>query len=139
MERPHAQVLTLVLQAFKDNGGLDAITEIMKVFYEEVKTYTGSLQVTGHAIEKTAQATSAYGGIKIILGFLHTDYHIEVDHRLEPIASSHLNGARRGPSLLLFCITVPCRASAGCPPRHKITLGIRFRQQSLDIYHQMLN
>ena len=69
MERPHAQVLTLVLQAFKDNGGLDAITEIMKVFYEEVKTYTESPQVTGNAIEKTAQATSAYGGIKIILSF----------------------------------------------------------------------
>ena len=69
MERPHAQVLTLILQAFKNDGGLDAITEIIKAFYEEVKSYTSNPQDTSNAIDKAAELTSAYGGIKIILSF----------------------------------------------------------------------
>lgn len=69
MERPHAQVLTLILQAFKNDGGLDAVSEIIRVFYDEVESYNANPQGTGNDIDKAAQLTSAYGGIKIILSF----------------------------------------------------------------------
>ena len=69
MDQPHGHVLTLILQAFKNDGGLDAIKEIMKVFYEEVKSYINSAHNPTSSNDKAAQLTSAYGGIKIILSF----------------------------------------------------------------------
>ena len=66
MDGVPSQVLTLVLQAFKNDGGLDAIKEILQIFFEEVKSSSVS---AGNMTDGAAVQTVAYGGIKIILGF----------------------------------------------------------------------
>ena len=66
MERPHAQCLTLVLQSFKNQGGLDALKDILMVFFEEVKSSSASVEDTPPK-DVSARLAAAYGGIKIIL------------------------------------------------------------------------
>ncbi|KAL6717333.1 E3 ubiquitin-protein ligase tom1 [Lecanora helva] len=68
MDRPSAQVLTLLLQCFKNDGGLDAIKEILEVFYEEVNSPDNPPQGSDQG-EIMARKLSATGGIKIILAF----------------------------------------------------------------------
>lgn len=69
VDRPHSQCLTLVLQAFKDCGGLDAIKELLETFFEEVKTFSNPGKDMADVTDGAARLTSAYGGIKIILNF----------------------------------------------------------------------
>ena len=61
--------MTLVLQAFKDGGGLDAIKELLESFFEEVKTFSNPGKDMADVSDGAARLTSAYGGIKIILNF----------------------------------------------------------------------
>lgn len=67
LDRPHSQCLTLVLQAFKDGGGLDAIQELLEVFLEEAKSVSSPSHVEG--ADDEGRLNSCYGGIKIILNF----------------------------------------------------------------------
>lgn len=69
IERPHSQCLTLVLQAFKDGGGLDAIKELLSAFFEEVSSFSNSSNEVADGGDGPARLASAYGGIKIILNF----------------------------------------------------------------------
>ncbi|KAI9839475.1 MAG: hypothetical protein M1819_002100 [Sarea resinae] len=69
IERPHPQSLTLVLQAFKNMGGLDTLKHILEVFFEEVKTLAPNEEQQDLDQDVSARLTSAYGGIKIILNF----------------------------------------------------------------------
>lgn len=69
LERPQSQCLTLVLQAFKDKGGLDAIKILLESFFEEVKSFSSPTNDIADVSEGAARLTSAYGGIKIILNF----------------------------------------------------------------------
>ena len=69
MERPHSQCLTLVLQSFKNRGGLDAIKELLVMFFDEVKALSAASGQTNTFSEDAGRLASAYGGIKIILTF----------------------------------------------------------------------
>ncbi|KAF5864652.1 hypothetical protein ETB97_006929 [Aspergillus alliaceus] len=68
-DRPHSHYLTLVLFAFKRIQGLKIMKEICEVFVREVKTLTPAESVPDTENDVSARLTSAYGGIKIILGF----------------------------------------------------------------------
>ena len=65
IDRPSPQVLTLLLQAFKNNEGLKAVGEVLEIFLQEVK----SLRTDKTASDVSARMTSAFSGIRIILGF----------------------------------------------------------------------
>jgi len=65
IDRPPSQVLTLLLQAFKNDKGLEAIGEVLDVFLEEVKAF----HTDKNANDGAAKMTSAFSGIRIILGF----------------------------------------------------------------------
>lgn len=67
LDRPHAQCLTLVLQAFKNHGGLDAIKHILVIFFDEVKSLGSISPESSTSNEVSARLAAAYGGIKIIL------------------------------------------------------------------------
>ena len=67
LDRPHSQCLTLVLQAFKNIGGLDAIKSILEVFFAEVKNFTDDTKELAQIHDGAARLGSAYGGIKMIL------------------------------------------------------------------------
>lgn len=69
VDRPHPQCLTLILQAFKNRGGLDAIKHLLGIFFEEVKSFTNETSDAAGMRDGAARLTSAYGGIKIILNF----------------------------------------------------------------------
>jgi len=69
IDRPHPQCLTLVLQAFKNRGGLDAIKHLLDIFSEEVKSFTNETSDAAGPSDGAARLASAYGGIKIILNF----------------------------------------------------------------------
>ncbi|KAI9677149.1 MAG: E3 ubiquitin- protein ligase upl1 [Trizodia sp. TS-e1964] len=58
LEKPHPQIITLVLQSFKSKGGFEAISEILVAFSEGVIDPEFSL---------TPRFTTALGGMKIIL------------------------------------------------------------------------
>ena len=66
LERPHSQCLVLIMQAFTQLGGLEAVKNILKKFLDE--TEPKNLASNGNFEEKERLA-SAYGGIKIILSF----------------------------------------------------------------------
>jgi len=66
LERPHAQCLTLVLQSFKNQGGLDALKDILMVFFDEVKSSGASVE-DAPSKDISARLAAADGGIKIIL------------------------------------------------------------------------
>ena len=68
MDRASPQVLTLLLQAFKNDGGLDAVKEILRVFYEEVNSPSTQPEISDEG-DAMARKLSASGGIKIILAF----------------------------------------------------------------------
>jgi len=68
MDRPSSQVLTLLLQAFKHDGGLDAIKEVLEVFIGEVSFPIDPSETIENS-DARARHMSAYGGIKIILAF----------------------------------------------------------------------
>lgn len=68
LDRPHPHCLTLVLQAFKDGGGLTAINELLSEFLQEVKSFPDPTNMTDVG-DRAARLNSAYGGIKIILSF----------------------------------------------------------------------
>ena len=68
MDRPSASVLTLLLQAFKNDGGLDLIKEILEIFYKEVIS-SNNLPTTSDQNDAMARVVSATGGVKIILAF----------------------------------------------------------------------
>lgn len=61
--------MTLVLQAFKDGGGLDAIKELLRGFFEEVSSFSNPSNEVADGDDGPARLASAYGGIKIILNF----------------------------------------------------------------------
>lgn len=67
LERPHAQCLTLVLQSFKNQGGLDAIKDILIIFFDEVKSLGSVGEDSPTSNDVSARLAAAYGGIKIIL------------------------------------------------------------------------
>ena len=68
MDRSPSQVLTLLLQAFKNGGGLDAIKEILDILFEEVKALADKDMDRMDGDEK-ARLLSANAGIRIILPF----------------------------------------------------------------------
>ena len=63
------QVLTLLLQTFKIDGGLDLIRDVLEVFYQEVNSFHANSEEGIQVDDGAARLTSAYGGIKIILSF----------------------------------------------------------------------
>ncbi len=69
MDRPATQVLTLLLQAFKNDGGLDAVQKVLEIFYKEVNSPIGPPETSDQS-DAMARRVSATGGIKIILAFL---------------------------------------------------------------------
>lgn len=66
-ERPQSNYLTLVLVAFKRQGGLKVLKDICNVLMREVQALTPAESVSGSEKDVDARLTSAYGGIKIIL------------------------------------------------------------------------
>lgn len=58
-----------MLQAFKNDAGLDDIKGVLEIFYEEVKSSNNPVDKHADMSDRTARLTSAYSGIKIILGF----------------------------------------------------------------------
>ncbi|MCJ1432825.1 hypothetical protein MMC27_002182 [Xylographa pallens] len=68
-ERAHPQCLTMVLQAFKNQGGLNAIRDSLETFFEEVKQISAAPEQLEQNSDGAGRLASAYGGIKIILTF----------------------------------------------------------------------
>ena len=64
-DRPSPQVLTLLLQAFKNDGGLEAFKEVLETFFEAAKT----LIKNPDEIDRKARVIPIAGGIRIILNF----------------------------------------------------------------------
>ncbi|KAF6240754.1 hypothetical protein HO173_001427 [Letharia columbiana] len=64
-DRPSAQVLTLLLQAFTNDGGLKAFKEVLETFFEAAKTLIKSTDET----DRKARIIPIAGGIRIILSF----------------------------------------------------------------------
>lgn len=64
-DRPSSQVLTLLLQAFKNDGGLEAFKEVLETFFEAAKTLIKSSDET----DRKARIIPIVGGIRIILSF----------------------------------------------------------------------
>lgn len=58
--------MTLVLQAFKQAGGLDEVKGLLEIFFDEVKTLSSPNKGTD-LTDAAARLATAYGGIKIIL------------------------------------------------------------------------
>lgn len=67
MDRSSSQVLTLLLQAFKNGGGLEAIREILNTLYEDVRWL--SSRDRDMTEEEQVRAISANAAIKMILAF----------------------------------------------------------------------
>ena len=67
MDRSASQVLTLLLQAFKNGGGLEAIRELLNTLYEDVKSL--SSRDRDMSEEEQVRAFSANAAIKMILAF----------------------------------------------------------------------
>lgn len=67
MDRSASQVLTLLLQAFKNGGGLEAIREVLNTLYEDVKFL--SSKDGDMSEEEQVRAFSANAAIKMILAF----------------------------------------------------------------------
>jgi len=61
--------LTLVLQAFKNQGGLNATKELLEIFFDEVKQISAAPEQLEQNSDGAGRLASAYGGIKIILTF----------------------------------------------------------------------
>lgn len=61
--------MTLVLQAFKKQGGLDATKELLEIFFDEVKQISAAPKQLEQNSDGAGRLASAYGGIKIILTF----------------------------------------------------------------------
>ena len=68
IDRSPMQVLTLLLQAFKNAGGLNAIKEILNILFEEVKALAGK-DLDKLDTDDKARLFSANAGIRIILPF----------------------------------------------------------------------
>ena len=64
-DRPSPQVLTLLLQAFKNDGGLEAFKEVLETFFEAAKTLVKSADEN----DRKARIIPIAGGIRIILTF----------------------------------------------------------------------
>lgn len=64
-DRSSSQVLTLLLQAFKNDGGLEAFKEVLENFFEAAKTLIKSTDET----DCKAKTIPIAGGIRIILSF----------------------------------------------------------------------
>ena len=64
-DRPSPQVLTLLLQAFKNEGGLEAFKEVLETFFEAAK----SLMKNTDETDRKAKIIPIAGGIRIILSF----------------------------------------------------------------------
>ncbi|KAI9824603.1 MAG: hypothetical protein M1832_001693 [Thelocarpon impressellum] len=69
LERPQPQSLTLVLQAFKNKGGFQAVKHILELFVAEIENQGPDEQEGPKAADASARVTSSYHGIKIILAF----------------------------------------------------------------------
>ncbi|OJJ64397.1 hypothetical protein ASPSYDRAFT_1155817 [Aspergillus sydowii CBS 593.65] len=68
-DRHHSHYLTLVLFAFKRNNGLRVLKDVCDLFVNEVKALTPRTSVPDSENDLSARLTSAFGGIKMILGF----------------------------------------------------------------------
>ncbi|KAL8928633.1 MAG: hypothetical protein Q9172_000848 [Xanthocarpia lactea] len=60
------QCLTLVLQAFKNGGGLDEIKRLLEIMLAEVKNLS-DLSIEDHTMDTKARDATAQGGIRVIL------------------------------------------------------------------------
>jgi E3 ubiquitin-protein ligase HUWE1 len=67
-DRSQPHCLTLILQLFKDGGGLVVINNLLSEFLQEVKSFPEPTNITDVG-DRAARLNSAYGGIKIILNF----------------------------------------------------------------------
>ncbi|KAL9583545.1 MAG: hypothetical protein Q9203_005037 [Teloschistes exilis] len=65
-DHPSHHCLTLVLQAFKNAGGLDEVKGLLGIFFDEVKALSNPGKNTDMT-DAAARLATAYGGIKIIL------------------------------------------------------------------------
>ncbi|KAI4262960.1 MAG: hypothetical protein L6R42_001875 [Xanthoria sp. 1 TBL-2021] len=63
---PSPQCLTLVLQAFKNGGGLNEIKRLLEVMLDEVRTLSG-VPESDQTLDTKARDTTAHGGIRVIL------------------------------------------------------------------------
>ena len=66
IDHPQPQCLTLVLQTFKNAGGLLDIKDILEIFLDEVKPSSKQIQ-SADMTDAAARLATAYGGTKIIL------------------------------------------------------------------------
>lgn len=66
-DRPQSNYLTLVLVAFKRQGGLKVLKDLCDVFMREIQAHPPTKSGPNSEKEEDARLTSAYGGIKIIL------------------------------------------------------------------------
>lgn len=61
--------MTLVLQAFKAKGGLNAVKDLLEIFFQEVKDISSAPEQLNVGQDGAGRLASAYGGIKIIFMF----------------------------------------------------------------------
>lgn len=69
MERAYPQTLTLVLQAFKNQGGLAALGDILETFFDEVKSIAATHGEEEPQNEVGGLMNLSLGGLKLILTF----------------------------------------------------------------------
>ncbi|KAF2096815.1 hypothetical protein NA57DRAFT_42813 [Rhizodiscina lignyota] len=69
MERTYPQTLTLVLQAFKNQGGLAALGDILDTFFDEVKSIAATHGDEEPKNEVGGLFNLSLGGLKLILTF----------------------------------------------------------------------
>ena len=70
LERPQPHCLTLVLQAFKNRGGLATLKTMLKGFVEDINNYSPTqAQGSSQGMGTTPRAALVYRGINLILSF----------------------------------------------------------------------
>ena len=68
-DHPSTQYLTLLVLAFKKNGGFRILKDICNMFVQEVRTLTAPKSASRPELDVSVRLTSAHGGIKVILSF----------------------------------------------------------------------
>ena len=68
-ERPHSHCLTMILNCFNKRDGLQVMQDLCHLFLSEVRKVASEAQKTSPSKEASTRLASAYGGIKLILGF----------------------------------------------------------------------
>ena len=68
-DRPHSHCLTMILSCFNKRDGLQVMQDLCRLFLSEVRKVESDAQKDSPSKEASTRLASAYGGIKLILGF----------------------------------------------------------------------